>query len=606
MSGNLVVVMTSVLVAGVVAQWLGWKLKVPPIVFLLAVGLIAGPVTGMLNPDETFGDILFPGVSLAVAVILFEGSLGLGSKGLREAGSTVWKLLTIGVVISLVGISVSARLILGIDWNVALLLGAVLVVTGPTVVGPIVSSIGLHGRVGAILESEGTLIDPIGAILTVLVFEALFVSTGSSVGTVIWQVLLTLGLGAAIGLVVAGMLVVLLDKFVVPDHLVNLTMLASVLAAFAVANELREESGLVAVTVMGISLAAQSRVPVNRILEFNETLRILFISGLFLLLGARITTDTLLDLEWRNLAFLVALVVVVRPLGVLASTIGSKVNRRERLFLAVTAPRGIVAASVASVFALKLAETGVSDSQAFVSVVFTVIAGTVLMSGFLSKPLGVSLGLIEAEQRTVIVLGANDVAQAFAAALEKNSVPTHLIDLNSGDLSKARMTGLATHRGSVISDATWAAAGLDTASSFVAMSKSDEINALASQRATETLGRKKVFQLIPARREHDSGSSTPAGAFGRPLFNEDATYERLAERIAAGWRTASTPITAQFGAPEHALVHPDSIALFIIDPKKNLHLICSDNPRSPRVGDVLVSLTRAEGSNGTESPTSGD
>ncbi len=596
MSGNLVVVMTSVLVAGVVAQWLGWKLKVPPIVFLLATGLIAGPVTGVLNPDEAFGDVLFPGVSLAVAVILFEGSLGLGSKGLREAGGTVWRLLTIGVVVSLVGISISARLILGIDWNVALLLGAVLVVTGPTVVGPIVNSIGLHGRVGAILESEGTLIDPIGAILTVLVFEALFVSTGSSIATVVWQVILTLGLGTVIGLAVAFLLVVLMGRFVVPDHLVNLTILASVLAAFAAANELREESGLVAVTVMGIALAAQSRVPVNRILEFNETLRILFISGLFLLLGARITTETLLDLEWRNLVFLLALVVLVRPLGVLASTIGSKVNRSERLYLALTAPRGIVAASVASVFALRLAETGVADSQIFVSVVFTVIAGTVLMSGFLSKPLGVSLELIEAEQRTVIVLGANTVAQTFAAALERNSVPTRIVDLNSGDLKTARMTGLETHRGSVISDATWEAAGLETASSFVAMSKSDEINALASQRATETLGRKKVFQLVPARREHDSSGSTPAGTFGRPLFDENATYEMLRQRISDGWRTASTPITEKFGSAEHAVVHPLSIPLFIIDAKKAVHLICSDSQRRARPGDVLVALTRTESS----------
>ncbi|MEO5723840.1 MAG: sodium:proton antiporter [Ilumatobacteraceae bacterium] len=590
MTENLVVVIAAVLVAGVLAQWLGWKLRVPPIVFLLAMGLLAGPVTGVLDPDKTFGAMLFPGVSLAVAVILFEGSLGLGWRGLREAGSTVWKLLTIGVIVSLIGVSVSARLILGVDWKVAVLLAAVLVVTGPTVIGPIVSSIGLRGRVGAILESEGTLIDPIGAILTVLVFEALFVTTGSGVVTVAVNVILTLVLGALIGFVLAGLLVLVMAKYLVPDHLLNVTTLAAVLAAFAIANELRPESGLVAVTVMGIALATQQWVPVHRVLEFNETLRILFISGLFLLLGARITRETLQGLEWRNLVFLVALIAVVRPVGVIGSTIGSTVTRKERMFLAMTAPRGIVAASVASVFALKLADIGVADSQVFVSVVFTVIAGTVLMSGLLSKPLGVRWGLIEAEERTVIVFGANAVAQAFAGALGTNSVPARLIDLNSDDLQQARMTGLKAHRGSVISDATWDAAGIEIAGSFVAMSKSDELNALASLRATRSLGRKWVFQLAPARREHDVESNTPVGAFGRRLFAKDATYDRLSELIETGWRTASTPITEQFGVAEHAEVHPDAIPMFIVDPNKQIHIICADNPRAPRPGDVLVCL----------------
>ncbi|MCB9423498.1 MAG: cation:proton antiporter, partial [Actinobacteria bacterium] len=381
-----ILVIAGVLVGGVIAQWLGWRLRVPAIVFLLAGGLIAGPFTGALDPDDTFGELLFPAVSVAVAVILFEGALGLGWRGVKVAGRTVWMLLTVGAFTTLVLTMLAGRLLLDISWDLAVLLACVLVVTGPTVIGPIVRSIGLHGRLAAVLEAEGTLIDPIGAILTVLVFQAAFESGDG--GSVVTDLLETLGVGAAIGVVAAAVLFIALRRFLIPDQLHNVTTLAVVIGAFALSSEIRAESGLVAVTVMGISLASQTRVSVRHVLEFNETLRIIFISGLFVLLGARIELDTLRELEWRNIAFLVALVLLVRPVSVFLSTLGSQLGRRERVFLALTAPRGIVAAAIASIFSLRLAEAGVKDSQQLVSATFTVIAGTVLLSGLGSKALG--------------------------------------------------------------------------------------------------------------------------------------------------------------------------------------------------------------------------
>jgi NhaP-type Na+/H+ or K+/H+ antiporter len=588
---DIVTAVAAVLVAGVAAQWLGWRLQIPAIVFLLAGGLLAGPVTGLLDPDRLLGDALFPLVSLAVAVILFEGALGLGWRGVREAGSTVWKLLTVGAFVTFAGTTLAARFLLDVQWDLALLLAAVLVVTGPTVIGPIVKAIGLRGRVAAILESEGTLIDPIGAILTVFVFQALFASEHG--GSIVDDVVTTFGIGAGIGLAAAALLYLALHRFLLPDELHNVATLAVVISAFAVSNHLREESGLVAVTVMGIAMAAQSRVPVRRVLEFNATLRILFISGLFVLLGARISSETLRQIEWRNIAFLAALVLVVRPLCVLVSTLGSRLGREERLFLALTAPRGIVAAAVASLFSFRLAEAGVEGSQVLVSASFTVIGGTVLLSGLVSRRLGMRLGLIASGRGTVIVLGANPFATEFAAALQDHDVPARLIDVDPQRLSGARMKGLPTQRGSVISDATWEAAGIKDAASFVAMTQSDEINALAVRHAAEVLGRKQVFQLAPRRPEHEVGKQLPVSAVARTLFTADATIEVLNERLADGWRIASTRITDRFGADQHADVHRDAIPLFVVGRKGRVDLIAVDTPRKPKPGDVLVTLTRS-------------
>ncbi|MDH4171903.1 MAG: cation:proton antiporter, partial [Acidimicrobiia bacterium] len=571
MHNELILVVAGVLAGGVIAQWLGWRLRVPAIVFLLAGGLIAGPVTGALNPDDTFGELLFPSVSLAVAVILFEGALGLGWKGVRSAGNTVWLLLTVGAAITLAGTGVAARYILDIDWDLAVLLAAVLVVTGPTVIGPIVRSIGLHGRLGALLESEGTLIDPIGAILTVLVFEAAFATHGGAadIATAIFP---TFGAGAVIGLTGAVLLIVAFRRFLVPDQLHNVTTLATVIVCFAAANELRDEAGLVAVTVMGIALASQTHVPVRHVLEFNETLRIVFISGLFVLLGARIEADTLREFEWRNIAFLVALVVIVRPLSIWLSTMRSGLARNERVFLALTAPRGIVAASIASVFSLQLADLGVENSQILVSATFTVIAGTVLLSGFGSRPLAVRLGLVEPGRDIIIVLGANPVARAIATALGTQGAPVRLVDLDRRELAAARMTGLLAHRGSVFADETWDQVGLHNAACFIAVTPSDELNTIAARHAAAALGRKQVFQIPPGRPEHRTWWDLPTGTFARPLFSRDLTYTELADRLNDNSRVTATRLTERFGVHDYDRTHPDALVLFTVNPRGGIEI----------------------------------
>ncbi len=581
MNERVVIVVAAVLAGGVVAQWLGWRLRIPAIVFLLLGGLVAGPVTGLLDPDGTFGDLLFPSVSMAVAVILFEGALGLGWSRVRDGGRTLWILLSVGAAITLAGTATAARFVLGVDWDVAALLASVLVVTGPTVIGPIVRAVGIHGRLAAILEAEGTLIDPIGAILTVLVFEALFIANHGS-GAIVGAVVTTLGIGVVLGIVGAALLILAFSRYLIPDQLQNVSTLAAVLVLFAASNAWRSESGLVAVTVMGITLATQRWVPVRHVLEFNETLRILFISGLFVLLGARIAPDTLRSLEWRNVLFLLALVGIVRPVAVYVSSLRSGISRQERVFLALTAPRGIVAAAIASVFSLELAEVGVANSQVLVSASFTVIVGTVLFSGLGARPLSRRLGLATDAPGAVVVLGANPVARALAEALDARDVPVRLLDLDRRELAAARMSGLLAHRGSVFADETWAELGIERTAYFIAMTANDELNTLAARQAAAELGRKQVFQLSPGRMEHRSWWKLPIGTFARPIASRDTTYTDLAARLEAGWTATSTRVTEQFDADAYSGAHPDAIPLFIQDANGRLDIFAGDAPRRVR------------------------
>ncbi len=587
MTEEVVLAVAAIMALGVVAQWLGWRVRIPSIVFLLAAGLFIGPVTGLLEPDAILGDLLFPTVSMAVAVILFEGALGLGSKGISDAGSTVWKLLTIGLGITLVGIAFTATAVFGVDPPIAWLLASVLVVTGPTVVGPLVRAIGLHGRVASILEAEGTLIDPVGAILAVLFFEGFF----EEEVTASWplELLLTLVIGAVAGALGAWLIVWAFGRFLVPDELHNVMTLATVLTVFAVADHFQPEAGLVAVTLMGVGIASRDRVSVEHMLEFNETLRTLFIAGLFILLGARIAPETLSSLGWKNLAFLLVLVVVIRPLAAFASTVGSGLSRQQRTFIALTAPRGIVAASIASVFSLRLTEQDIEGAQLLVSATFTVIAGTVLFSGIFARPLSRRLGLIDDSSFRTVILGSNRMARELAHTLAKLGNTVTLVGMDRRNLSSARMEGLTTHYGSVIDDDTWETVEVEQAGVFVAMSSQDEINALATRRAAQFIGRRNVFQLVPGRRHARRGVEVLPSSYGRPLFSRTATIDKLESRLDGGWEMTATKLTPEFRAREYFAKHP--AAMVLAAQRRGVVMLHDAGRRiALRPGDAVISL----------------
>jgi NhaP-type Na+/H+ or K+/H+ antiporter len=360
-----------IIIMGIAAQWLAWRLGLPSILLLLVFGLLVGPLSGFIQPDQMLGDALFPLVSLAVAVILYEGGLSLNLRELRGVGDVVLKLITVGLAITWLLGAGAAHFVLGLNIPLAVLLGAILVVTGPTVIKPLLRHVRPKDDLGSILKWEGILIDPIGAILAVLIFEAILAQSFTQTPLLVAQgVLLTVVIGGLAGLAGAGMLILLLRRYWIPDHLQNSMSLMLVVVAYIGSDLLRPESGLLAVTVMGIALATQPWVSVRHIVEFKENLSVFLIAGLFIVLAARLDLGQISGLSWGIVVFLSILIVLARPMAVLASTVGSKLKGQDRVFLMFMAPRGIVAAAIASLFALRLAEIGYQDAERLIPITF--------------------------------------------------------------------------------------------------------------------------------------------------------------------------------------------------------------------------------------------
>lgn len=590
MAGEPMLALAGIAGAGVTAQWVAWRLRIPVILVLLVLGLVAGPLTGVLDPDDLFGDLLFPAVSLAVGIILFDGSIHLGVAQRRAAGREAVALVTLGATVAFAATTALAMVVLGRPGGDAALLAAVLIVTGPTVIGPLLRQVRPRGRVGPILQAEGILIDPVGAILALLVFEVVHVEQqGGAVTTVLGTLGRVGASGLVVGLLGAAVVWAGLRWFLVPDHLEQAVVLATVVVTFAAADHLQEESGLLAVTVMGLALANQRRVSVERVAEFNETLQVLLVSGLFLLIAARLDITELRADLGRNLVLLAGLVLVVRPLSVAVATRGSTLTRSERTFLAWVAPRGIVAAAVSSVFALRLDEAGMGGGDALASSVVVVIIGTILLAGVTARPLAARLGLAQSDPTGVLLLGAHGWGRELADVLEEHGIRTRIVERDRARATTARLAGLDVHYGSILADETVETLDTDGIGHLLAVTGSDEVNALAAERLRPVFGSGHVWRLAPA----DDGSARtrfPEHAPGRILFAPWATERAIDERVAAGARVKATRLGAEFGWDEYRSRNPEALVLVVVREGRPLIAGATDGP-SARSGDVVVALT---------------
>ena len=529
--------LASLVVLGVAAQWVAWRLGLPSILLLLATGFAAGPALGILDPDALLGDLLLPAVSLAVAVILFEGGLSLDLRDIRGHGPVVTRLVTLGALVTWVLAALAARYLAALPWSIAILLGAILTVTGPTVIAPLLRHVRPKGDSGPILRWEGILIDPVGALLALVVFEALVAgSAQEATSRVVLAILSSLAAGALVGLAGAALLYVLLRRRWLPEHLDSPITLALVLLVFVVADVLQSESGLFAVTLMGVLLANQRSARVHHIVEFKENLTVLILAVLFVTLAARLRPEDLQGLGDEAALMLAALMLVVRPAAVALSTWGSKLAWRERAFLAWMAPRGIVAAAVASIFALRLEEAGVEGADRLVPLTFFLIVMTVGVYGLTARPLAGALGLGGRPPQGALVVGASRFPRALAKALRAAGQRALLVDTNLRKVLAAREEGLEATAGNVMDDALREALDLDGLGRLVAATPNDDVNRLASLAfATEEFGRQGVYQLASAPAgtpERAADEKSPLR--GQTLFAPDATLAALEARMEAG------------------------------------------------------------------------
>ncbi|MFN4258281.1 MAG: cation:proton antiporter [Gemmataceae bacterium] len=618
----------SIVVLGISAQWMAWRLRIPSILLLLIFGFLAGPGATLIptdswlgrviapfhiDPDNLFGDgqgkdyLLLPLVSLGVAVILFEGGMSLKFSELPHLGHVVTKLVTVGVLITWLASACAAWLLIdGMTPRVALLLGALLVVSGPTVVGPMLQQMRLIGRTGPILKWEGIVIDPIGVLLGLVVYYVVVASQAmTAVEEVALAVLKTFLIGGGLGLAMGAVLAVLLARFWIPDYLQNAVTLMFVLAGFVAANTIQEEAGLFTVTVMGVFLANQRFASVEHIIEFKENLRVLLISALFIVLAARLRLEDLRQAGWASLWFVAVLIVVVRPLAVWASTLGSGLSWKERAFLSWMAPRGIVAAAVSSIFALYLLDDHIAGSHLLVPVVFTTIIGTVTIYGLTAPGLARWLGLSEPDPQGVLIVGAHSWARALAKVLRDQGVPVVMLDNNRADLAAARMDNLNTVYGSLHSDGLLENLDLTGIGKLLALSPTDSDNVLAVHRFRMLFGRAHVFQLCP---EPEPGAKKhPARhTLGRLLFGSDVTFRYLDDRFRAGATIKATPLTEAFAFKDFAAMHGRNyVPLFVVKLSGRLVVVTAGMTIQPQPGDILISLTQSAEQNGNSSSKNG-
>ncbi len=604
MNEELMIGLSAVLVLGIGAQWFAWRLKLPAIRVLLAFGFLVGPVPEAiygkpwLSPNELFGDLLFPFISLSVAVILFEGGMTLKLGELRKIGGTVRNFVSIGIGTTWLLITIAAHILLKFDVPMSLLIGAIFTVTGPTVIGPLLRQVRPGGQLGPVLRWEGILSDPIGALLAVLVFESILPGAHSDVAPTFASALLAggqaLGAGLLVGLAGAGLLVLMFNRFWVPDFLQSPVTLGLVVAAFLASNLIHAESGLVAVTLMGALLANQRFAAVRHVIEFKENLRVLLISTLFILLSARLGVEDVKRLDLGGFAFMVAVILIVRPVSVFLSTVRTGMPWKERLWLGLVAPRGIVAAAVASIFAFRLVASDYPGARDLVPVTFLVIVGTITFSGLIAGPAARALGLAKLDPQGVLIVGAHEWARKIAGVLKAEGIAVMMIDTNRRNIQQAKMAGLDAHLGSVLSNEMLEELDLSDTHRAMAMTPNDEANALASVHLTEAFSRQEVYQLSPDRLGvMEKKSAQKHDLHGRYLFGQNINFAELTARFGMGGTLKTSKLTETYTYKtfrEH--YGEEALPLFVIGETGTLTVVTAKTKIDPQPGQKLISLVK--------------
>jgi len=450
--------------------------------------------------------------------------------------------------------------------------------------------------VGSILKWEGIVIDPIGAVLAVLTFEALIIEGGPA--AVMIELLKITAIGLSIGTATAWIMVRLLKRYLIPDFLHNPAFLATAIGTFTLSNLMAHEAGLVTVTVLGIALANQKTVPVRHVVEFKENLRVLLISCLFIVLAARIRLSDIAGIGWGGIGLLLALILIIRPVAIFASTIGSGLTNAERLFLAFLAPRGIVAAAVSSVFALEVAEHfheshSIAGADKIVPVTFLVIVGTVTFYGLSAAPIARKLGLAVQNAQGLLFAGAVPWIRQIAKALHDEKFPVLLIDTNYSNISAARMEGLPCRCASIVSE-YMEEIDLGGIGQLMAMTTNDDLNRLAVLEYEPVFGRAAVYQLPP---DGNSSKRRDASAHmeGRYLFHPDADFRDLESRFAAGATVKKTKITEEYSFDNFLAAYGDTaLVLFVIGENRTLNVITANESITPKPGQSIVAIVHED------------
>ena len=620
-----------VLGIGFLCQLAAYRLRIPSILLLLLAGFGLGQVVA---PETVLGrDVLFGGVNLAVGVILFEGALSLRLRDLRGLNRAVWRLCTLTVALAL-GLITAAAVVAGVDWRLALLLGALLVVTGPTVIAPIVRQLRPTRRVSSMLRWEGIVVDPIGAVLAVLVFQAVILSPPEgALAAAAVTLTRTLLISTVVALAGGAFLEVAMRRHVIPDFLEGVAFLAVAVVGLTASNALQNESGLLTVTILGIYLANRPGLRLEPVRAFTEHLQVLIVGSLFVLLAGRVSPAEVASVGPTALVFVGLLILVVRPASVWLGLAGTEATREERTLLGFMAPRGIIAASVTSIFALEienaaiearqLAAHGAESAQEalalqadadrlqqlvvasadLVPLVFVTIVLTVTVYGLGVGRLAERLGLATTVPRGILIAGAPVWARQAAGRLMELGVPTLLVSSAPGEVSQARMAGLRVERTHILSEYAVEDMELAGISALVAVTHDDDTNSTAAREFAHTLGRDSTFQV---RRQSERltevgphGSQAPVGGVtgrrqtagrltARLAFSPPLSAPELEQATRDGMQVRATKLTPQHTLEDFRARQPGAVLLFTV--ADGLARVVTASGPVPQSGVTLIAL----------------
>lgn len=575
------------LASGMLAQALARHLRIPGIVLLLGTGVLLGPDgLGAVRPG-TLGESLHTLVGFAVAVILFEGGMNLSLARMRREARSIRRLVTLGALVTAVGGALAAHLILRWNWVIATLFGTLVMVTGPTVINPLLRRIKVKERVATVLEAEGILVDAIGAIVAVVTLEVVISPAPLSVAGGAWHLLARLAFGAffgaAGGLAIAALL---RSERLVPEGLESIFTLSFAVALFQISNAIVSESGILAVIVAGIVVGNSPVQALDDLREFKEQLTILLLGMLFVLLAADVRIVQVRFLGWAGLATVLALMFLVRPLNILAGTLGSDLTWREKAFLSWLAPRGIVAAAVSSLFAQTLDEEGIAGGGELQALVFLVIAVTVVVQGLTGGLVASWLGLRRPSNNGYVILGANGLARAMGQVLRDGGEEVVLIDSNQDACREAEDEGFRVLHGSGLEPAVQQRAELDTRAGCLGLTSNEEVNLLFARRARKDFKVPRVW--VAVRRGHLGVSEEIVRRLGgHLLFGGPAEILAWISRLERGeatierWQLTAAPATD--GNP----LSPDLDGLLSLVLVHGKRISPIDESMPPRRGDRL-------------------
>ncbi|UJH69101.1 sodium:proton antiporter [Allomuricauda sp. SCSIO 65647] len=598
--------LAGIIILGIIAQWVAWRLKLPAILPLILIGLLVGPIATLYTADGSKliepiwngykglfpGDGLYNFVSLSISIILFEGGLTLKRAEIRNVGPVITKLITVGTIITFVCAGLAAHYIFDLSWQISFLFSALIIVTGPTVITPILRNIPLKKDVSTVLKWEGILIDPIGALVAVLVFEFISVGEGQAfTKTALIEFGKILLFGTTFGFTFAHALAFAIKRNFIPHYLLNVVSLSVVLLVFVESDVFAHESGLLAVVVMGMVLGNMNLPNLKELLYFKESLSVLLISILFILLAANINIDDMLLIyNWKTALLFAIIVFLVRPIGVFISAWGSHLKVNEKMFIGWVGPRGIVAAGIASLFGSKLILRGEPGAEYITPLVFMIVLGTVLLNATTARLFARLVGVFLTKSEGILIVGASAASRLIAQYLKDNNRHVVLIDNNQTNIDKAKKLGVEGIAADIYSDTLTDNIELNDVGYLMALTANSDINRYAIDKLGKQFGENGAFRLVNGDEMNDSERNQKEG-----LFSQTDDFIKLMEAV------RKNPTIHEIGLKdrEHyeSLVEissadDDIVPIFLKDAEGDLKIIpaFSQEPEPIKKGYKLVYL----------------